>query len=436
MVTKRMKTNMKIFTVLMLALTTMPCFDAFALRGSTDCKGDVEQKAFLVWGGDKMESGFESFYSDFEKQVYKDTASLQKFQKKWTDAIKDESLLGDWEYTKPLSCDKEKGCFFRCNGYEATCQNGQKLKDCNKNVYNCKVGQKIEEEYKSYMVSKICSTSYTTATLSKSSSSVTTSSSSAKKKCEGDLVWVESMQACQTPETATANMEFDKKLKECEAGGATGYSQSKGCLCPNETTQKWDGTKCITVATAQENELTTVTNPAPVVAEEEHETQTKSKKDLCAEKNGKWDGVSICYCNGKAIKSLDENTTSCQEQKKPEKAVAQTTTDPKNNALKKKGMVCTDAKQHHLLATYNENQECIVQSCVAGYKVNGNACEKEEKAKSKEADEAYSKTIDSLIKEYKQLVDKIVADCKNKGGILRDDGCEPKPQKEQKNGDK
>ena len=153
---------MKIFTVLIFALTTMP-LNVFALRGDTDCKGSVNRTAFSVWGGMKMKSGFESFYSDFEKQVYTDTESLKKFQKKWADAINDESLLDGWQYTRSLNCGEKQVCFYKCNGYEATCKTGQKLKDCNANVYKCMVGQKIEEEYKSYMVNKICSGSLTTS---------------------------------------------------------------------------------------------------------------------------------------------------------------------------------------------------------------------------------------------------------------------------------
>ena len=92
----------------------------------------------------------------------------------------------------------------------------------------------------------------------------------------------------------------------------------------------------------------------------------------------------------------------------------------------------------------NVTYTCEISECNDGFKpdAKGLKCEKTSEQKKKEqsgkskADEAYSKTIDSLIKEYKQLVDKIVADCKKQGGILRDDGCKSKPQKEQKNGDK
>ena len=78
-----------------------------------------------------------------------------------------------------------------------------------------------------------------------SSSKSSTTATAQTNKCEGNLIWVESMNACQSPNVAKANLEFDKKLKECQDGGATGYSQTKGCLCPDEKTQEWNGKKCV-----------------------------------------------------------------------------------------------------------------------------------------------------------------------------------------------
>nr|MBQ0091435.1 hypothetical protein [Candidatus Enterousia merdequi] len=61
----------------------------------------------------------------------------------------------------------------------------------------------------------------------------------------------------------------------------------------------------------------------------------------------------------------DKQTTPSTTNKKPKS---------KDDILKREGMVCTNAKEHHLVAKYNDSHECIVQSCVAGYKLEGNSC--------------------------------------------------------------
>jgi len=71
----------------------------------------------------------------------------------------------------------------------------------------------------------------------------------------------------------------------------------------------------------------------------------------------------------------DTNTTTTQTiTTQSETTNTNTTQKQQSNALKRKGMVCTKAKEHHLLATYDDNQNCIVKTCVAGYEVSDNKC--------------------------------------------------------------
>ena len=52
----------------------------------------------------------------------------------------------------------------------------------------------------------------------------------------------------------------------------------------------------------------------------------------------------------------------------------------KGTALKRKGMACTNAKEHQLLATYeSDGGPCVVKSCVVGYKLENGACVKKAK---------------------------------------------------------
>lgn len=71
----------------------------------------------------------------------------------------------------------------------------------------------------------------------------------------------------------------------------------------------------------------------------------------------------------------DTNTTTTQTiTTQSETTNTNTTQKQQSNALKRKGMICTKAKEHHLLATYDDNQNCIVKTCVAGYEVSDNKC--------------------------------------------------------------
>ena len=227
------------FLFVIFAVLFVTPFDAFALKGSTDCAGDVQQTTFMVWGGDTMPSGFESFYSDAELKVYKDNESLKKFQKKWSDALKDESLLAGWKYTKPLSCDKEKGCFFKCNSYSTTCKDGQKLKDCNMNVYTCEVGKKIEEEYRSYMENKICKGS-------NANTSSVSASQTANKRTQGTTA--KSASTANKPSSASTGVS-----RAADGNNKKGVSSVNHCLmewpeknceqhneCDKDPNSEWD----------------------------------------------------------------------------------------------------------------------------------------------------------------------------------------------------
>ncbi len=59
--------------------------------------------------------------------------------------------------------------------------------------------------------------------------------------------------------------------------------------------------------------------------------------------------------------------------------------DDNNRKNKLKGTVCTDAKAHHLLAVNDGNGGCIVKSCVVGYKLDeaNNVCVKKDGSENK-----------------------------------------------------
>jgi len=77
---------------------------------------------------------------------------------------------------------------------------------------------------------------------------------------------------------------------------------------------------------------------------------------------------------------------------------------------------------------YNDKGVCELDTCEKPYTVSADKtkCELESThdIKEKKADDAYSKEIDELIADYKQFVQKLAADCKQKGGTLTDEGCD------------
>lgn len=107
---------------------------------------------------------------------------------------------------------------------------------------------------------------------------------------------------CQTEEIANANLDFDKEFDKCRKGGAAGYSIQKGCLCPNEQTQEWDGTKCVDKTVAKDN---TTGNKTAI-----------DLKDIKGTWDADWEGKRKALENtnmilgGKAIPGLNSNKKS------------------------------------------------------------------------------------------------------------------------------
>ena len=146
------------------------------------------------------------------------------------------------------------------------------------------------------------------------------------------------------PEVAALLEKWEKACKNAKVEGAKlesafSHRSTYGRICVIESCDKlkgyeWseDKKSCIKKTPEQKK-----TEKAEKAKNKEAAKTTKSKKDLCAGINGKWDGVSICYCNGKAIKSLDENTALCQEQKKAEEKQATTPAPSAKNKLDASG---------------------------------------------------------------------------------------------------
>lgn len=376
------------------ALSAIMPFSAFALRGSTDCKGDVEKTAFGTWGGMTMESGFESFYSEAEKKVYKDSESLKKFQKKYLDALQNESLVSGWEYTKPLSCNSEYGCEYACNGNatcpyskndpdrnekckETNCKNGQKLKDCNYAIYKCMLNKQIGEEYQEYMIQKVCSAG--TNSLSQSDQSAIdqeikfqqsgmTSKSSASKAGAANQKKVVTQ---PNPDArAKANAEYAEKLRE-----------------PWQEYEAHEAEQPINTdayAVAPDAEV----NPTVATQESSAPADTEEKKDKAPE-------TKKTSAKNKAEKTV----VKPNEKTKRESARADKTSE-------KKGL-CTNAAEHHLLAKY-VNGECIVESCVANYEVSEDkkSCVQTQKSQDRATNKSAKKDADAKDK----------AECENKIG--------------------
>ncbi len=116
----------------------------------------------------------------------------------------------------------------------------------------------------------------------------------------------------------------------------------------------------------------------------------------------KLNDVKIEYDRG----SFYPNTTTTSTTTAPEERNTQDDTQ----TGRKKGMVCTDAKQHHLLATYDENGDCVIKSCVAGYDLDENSktCVKDNSNK--------------LTKELKQAINELTTEFQTKVSQLQNDG--------------
>jgi hypothetical protein len=78
-------------------------------------------------------------------------------------------------------------------------------------------------------------------------------------------------------------------------------------------------------------------------------TDKQNKKGLCDKKKGSWDGVSICYCNGKAITNLSESTPECVK------------TDTENKSEQKQ----YDEAIDDIIDAYNSVTKSLIQRCVA-----------------------------------------------------------------------
>ncbi|MBR5904024.1 MAG: hypothetical protein IKZ49_00645 [Alphaproteobacteria bacterium] len=154
-----------------MALTTMP-FSAFALLvDNKDCTEYVENTAFKAWGGITMDAGYESFYSEYEKQVYKDTETIKFYkQTKYKEilALLNQSSKGVYEetYISPTATGISK-CHDEYNNEYilewSKCTPGITPKECNPGfVKICyeenkrKADRTAEAEYTKAMIAKVC----------------------------------------------------------------------------------------------------------------------------------------------------------------------------------------------------------------------------------------------------------------------------------------
>ena len=89
------------------------------------------------------------------------------------------------------------------------------------------------------------------------------------------------------------------------------------------------------------------------------------------------DGVAAYYTKGASAQ------TSVEKNKLKAQVKAKEAERENSKSTHKKGMVCTNAKEHHLLATYDDNNNCVVKSCVAGYTKKDNKCVPDAKLQAK-----------------------------------------------------
>lgn len=119
-----------------------------------NCIEKVKSEAFMKWGHPNysMDGIKRRKSSNYAIAVADDTEIYNKWTKFFSDALQNDSLVEDWELAKPL----ENEVFFKCHIYNTSCKAGEKLKDCNINVYACMLNRKAEEEYKKELTQTIC----------------------------------------------------------------------------------------------------------------------------------------------------------------------------------------------------------------------------------------------------------------------------------------
>ena len=149
----------------------------------------------------------------------------------------------------------------------------------------------------------------------------------------------------------------------------------------------------------------------------------KTKKGLCT--NAKEHHLLAKYVDGvctveSCVVGYELVDNTCVKKEKPAK------TEPEENsdAKQKKGL-CTNAKEHHLLAKYVDGV-CTVESCVVGYEVSEDkkSCVKKDnsaKAESK-LEKELEKDINTLTKEFLSVVKSITKTCEKSGGSITDGG--------------
>lgn len=95
-----------------------------------------------------------------------------------------------------------------------------------------------------------------------------------------------------------------------------------------------------------------------------------NKESDCTGKGGEYKSGS-CWCKGVIMtknSKCDGGKITYQDKEG-------------NNALHKKGMVCTAKIPHASLATYDESGKCRLKTCVVGYEASGDTCNKKPKSK-------------------------------------------------------
>ena len=384
-----MNKTLKFFSFVLLTSTIMP-LSAFALRGSTDCNGDVEKTAFGTWGGMTMKSGFESFYSDAEQKVYKDKQSLQKFQKRYLDALKNESLVSNWEYTKPLSgCNSVYGCEIPCDGNttcpypkndpdrnekckETNCKNGQKLKDCNYAVYKCMLNIHIGEEYQEYMIQKICSNG--TGSLSQSDKSAIEqernfqqsgmtskkTTTSASKAGGANQKKVATPPKATTDARARANAEYAAQMREpwqeyeaeenvlppeanTNSSAKAPYADVNSTVAnpdyqaPHEHIDKLSApTPTALAAPDIKSQNIKINEPTQLSDKDQKKMLEQQKKDTCENfVNGKY-SVGVCWCGTTKVTDMTKTCQQINEEKQAQKDADKAERDAKKQEKENK----------------------------------------------------------------------------------------------------
>lgn len=171
-----MKKYIAYFSLLFVAFATMPSA-SFGLDGKNDFaafrqrqmnqinafkaqqEADMEEQqkkgcpiAVNNAADDMWSKGTTSVSNDKYKQSVKDdTASLQQYKTKYNNVINGSET----NKLSNVKCPSNQ-CEVDCNGLTAICKKGALLKDCNKNVYSCFQNSFVKNEYRMYMVKKVC----------------------------------------------------------------------------------------------------------------------------------------------------------------------------------------------------------------------------------------------------------------------------------------